>query len=239
MFFETEYQPVIEDYTKEGRLSLLAVLKILENAGNRHSDQAGDGVFKGNGNTKAWVLTDWQLAIDAYPSYSDAVKAQTWSQVQNSPLIATRDFLLYRNGEPCVRGTTRWVLYDIANGHPCKIEADTLAKYGPEPKSVFDTQRLAKIAVPESFQSESVVPLRRSDIDFNNHVHNLMYLDFALQALPADVYERHDFKTLRITYKTAVRSDKEVVCRYAGNGTVHTVCIYGTDGQIKTLVQLG
>jgi len=237
MIFEEKYQPVIEDYTKEGKVSLFAVLKIFENAGSRHSDLAGDSVFKGNENTKAWVLTDWQVEILSYPSYGESIDVKTWSQELNSPVVASRDFLLYGNGRICAKGTTRWVLYDLKAGRPCRIEKELLEKYQPEDKAVFEDTRLIKITVPEQFQQETRIAVRRSDIDFNGHIHNLIYLDFALQALPENVYEEQKFKGLRISYKTAVKSEKEIICRYAQTGDTHIVGIYDTAGQLKTVIQ--
>lgn len=245
MIFEQEYKPVIEDFTKEGKVSLFAILKILENTGNRHSDAVGDSVFVGRENTQAWILTDWQLEISSYPSYTDKIKAQTWSQLLKSPVVATRDFILYKNDEVCVKGTTKWVLYDIATKHPCKIEQSLLNKYQPEDKAVFADQRLVKIAEPASFEVEKKIAIRRSDVDFNGHIHNLLYLDYALETIPFDVYEKHNFSHLRISYKSAVTSEKEIVCKYAcvngeeeSSQQTHLVYMYDVAGQLKTIIQL-
>ena len=55
MIVEASYIPVIEDYNKDGTLKLSAILKILENAGNCHSDSVGDNVLTGSNNGKAWA----------------------------------------------------------------------------------------------------------------------------------------------------------------------------------------
>ena len=77
MIVEASYIPVIEDYNKDGTLKLSAILKILENAGNCHSDSVGDNVLTGSNNGKAWVLTDWKLEIISYPVYGNDIKTQT------------------------------------------------------------------------------------------------------------------------------------------------------------------
>lgn len=238
MIFEQEYKPVVEDFTKTGKLSLFGILKFLENTGNCHSDAVGDSIFVGRENTKAWILTDWQLKIESYPSYSDTIKSQTWSEPLKSPVVATRDFILYKNNEVCVKGMTKWVLYDIASKHPCRIEQQLLDKYQPEDKSVFEDQRLVKISEPASFEYEKKIEIRRSDVDFNGHIHNLMYLDYALEAIPLEVYEKQQVKQLRISYKSAVTSDQEIVCKYAHVDEAHLVYMYDEGGQLKTIVQL-
>lgn len=237
MIFEQTYTPVIEDFTSQGKITLFAILKILENAGNAHSDKSGDSRFAA-ANTKAWVLTDWQISVDEYPSYGDEIKVQTWSQKIKSPIVASRDFILYKNNKPCVKGTTRWVLFDLAAKRPCKIEQELVNKYGPEDKSVFDDQHLVKIAEPVSFVSEKNVAIRRSDVDFNGHIHNLMYLDYAMESLPEDVYAKQQFTNLRISYKSAVTSEKEIVCKYGCADGKHVVQMTDDNGLLKTIVQI-
>ncbi|MBQ6779812.1 MAG: hypothetical protein IJP62_01130 [Treponema sp.] len=67
MIFEAHFDPYVEDYDKNGRLTLPALLKLLENAGNRHSDKAGNAVIAGSASGFAWILTDWKVRIDEYP----------------------------------------------------------------------------------------------------------------------------------------------------------------------------
>lgn len=238
MIFEQEYKPSVEDFSKDGKITLFAILKILENTGNAHSDKAGDSRFAGGQNTKAWVLTDWQIEVIEYPSYEDTITIQTWSQLLKSPVVASRDFILCKNGSVCVKGTTRWVLFDLAAKRLCKIGQELLDKYKPEDKSVFEDQRLIKISEPVSFESEKKIEIRRNDFDFNGHIHNLMYLDYALETIPLESYKNQYFKQLRISYKSAVTSETEIVCKYACVQNTHVIYMYSTNGQLKTLVQL-
>ncbi|WP_024467692.1 acyl-[acyl-carrier-protein] thioesterase [Treponema pedis] len=237
MIFKETYRPVIEDFTKEGELSLFAVLKIFENIGNSHSDTAGDGVFKNDGSSTAWILTEWQIEVDSFPVYKDKIRAETWSEELKSPLIAIRDFLLYKNDSICIKGSSRWVLLDLKKERLCKIEKTLLDKYNPENKTVFGEEKLKKIELPEKFEMEKRIAVRKSDFDFNNHIHNLIYLNYASETLPDSIYEMQKFKKLRITYKTAIKSDKEVIGKYADNNGKKTVCIYDLNGQLKTVLQ--
>lgn len=237
MIVETSYIPVIEDYNKDGTLKLSAILKILENAGNCHSDSVGDNVLTGSNNGKAWVLTDWKLEIISYPVYGNDIKTQTWGEDGKSPFCLMRDFLLYADGQLCVKGTTQWVLFDLNTGKICRVEADLVNKYEPESKKVFDDIKLSKINIPQEFSITKEITLRRCDIDFNDHVHNISYLDFAMEALPENIYKNSHFKHLRITYKNAVTSGEKVIAKYSENDGKHIVCIYGDDNTLSTLVE--
>lgn len=237
MIFEYEYKPVIEDFSNDGHLSVNAILKIFENAGNAHSDYAGDSIFKTAGITKTWVLTEWFIQIDEYPFYSDSVKAETWSEGANSPLFANRNFILYKNGKACAKGTSVWVLVDFATQRLCKIEKNVLEKYLPEDKRLFE-EKIAKIEKIEDFQSEEEIAVRRTDFDFNSHVHNLVYVDYAMQVLPDEAYKTQNFKNVRISYKSAVKEGRKVLCRYAKKDEKHNVFIFNEENQLCTMIQL-
>ena len=237
MTVDFEYQPLLEDYKKNGDMLLGSILKILENSGNKHSDAAGDAILEGSSNGKAWVLTDWYIELIAYPKYGDKILARTWSEPVNHPLICTRDFEMYCNGELTVKGMTKWILLDLEKGRPCKITQEIIDKYQPEDKQTFPGSKLDRIVTPESFDKETAISIRRSDIDFNDHVHNLTYLDYALEGLPQEIYDKRDFKKLRISYKMAVKSGEEIICKYKNNEGHHICCIYGKSGDLKTQIE--
>lgn len=237
MIFEYKYKPVIEDFNKEGVLSLNAVIKILENAGNAHSDMAGDSVFNIKDLSRAWVLTDWQIEISEYPVYGDEVMAQTWSEGFTSPLVANRNFLFYKNGVVCGKASTRWVLLDLATGRPSRIDPVYLEKYGTEDKTVFEDKKLIRIVSPENWETEITIPVRRSDIDFNNHVHNLTYLDYAREVLPENFEDLSRFKGLRISYKTGLKPGSKALCKYAFLEGFHVFNISDENGTPAALIQ--
>lgn len=238
MFVEFKYEPLIEDFYADGEMKIESVLKILENAGNRHSDLAGNHNIEGSSNGMAWILTDWYVEMDFLPKYGSSILAKTWSQGATSIFGTSRDFEFYCDGKICGKGTTRWVLYDIQSSRPKKIEQDLIEKYGPEKLSVFGDAKLPKISVPESFSNEISLKPRRSDIDFNSHVHNLVYIDYAMETLPDGVYMKHDFRKIRINYKAAVKEGEEIVARYAELDGGHTICIFGCDGSLKTSIRI-
>mgnify|MGYP004449958687 CR=1 FL=1 len=237
MIFNFPYKPVIEDFNKKGFLTLNSVIKILENAGNGHSDLAGENVFNMHKASHAWVLTEWQIEILEYPAYGAELKAETWSEGISSPLVANRNFLLYKNGVICAKGATRWILIDMNTGRPCRIEPEEFEKYQSENKTVFEDKKLSKIPVPEYFEKDLNNPVRRSDIDFNMHVHNLTYLDYAREVIPEECAELMNFKKLRIAYKTALKEGSTAVCKYANVEGTHVVFIFDSENNLCCQIQ--
>lgn len=237
MIVEFEYPTVLEDYYGDGLLKVEALFKILENAGNKHSDTVGDSIIAGSNAGYAWVLTDWYVEIDTYPKYGDTLKSCTWSNGAYSLFTTMRHFELYANGTCCARGTSRWIVLDLKTNRPKKIDADLLKQYEPEEKLVFSDNKLPKLHQVETSLLQTMLQPRRNDIDFNNHVHNLVYIDYAMEALPKEVYQSHNFKSVRIAYKTQVREGETMHVTYSFVDNTHVVHIYGEDHELKTVVE--
>jgi len=237
MIIEFEYQPLIEDFKKNGDMLLSSILKILENSGNKHSDNADDNILEGSNNGKTWVLTDWLLEVVSYPKYGDKILAKTWSEFPVG-FGCNRDFELYCNGKLAVKGLTKWILLDLVANRPCKVPQELIDQYQPEDRCVFADTKMPRLSLPEAFDSETPIQVRRSDFDFNNHVHNLVYVDYALEALPKAVYDSRDFRSIRINYKQAVKQDEQISCKYAEVEGKHICCIFGSDGSLKTQIEL-
>ena len=238
MIFEITYIPVIEDFGRNGKISPTAVLKIMENAGSHHSDYANDSILEGCRDGHGWVLTDWRLEILEYPVYRTDIRVQTWTEAGKVIFGTTRNFLMFdASGKMLAKGSSKWVRLDLNTGRPVKIEPELMERYSPEDKTVFD-DKMPKISEAESWTAEKAIQLRRSDIDFNNHLHNLSYLDFAMDMLPEAVYNKGSYKNIRISYKNAVKEGESIVARYSASEDRHLVGIYGDDGSLKTLVEL-
>lgn len=238
MIFTYEYKPVFEDFDKNAELTLSAMVKILENAGGGHSDLAGDNVFYIKDLSRAWILTDWQIEKISSVKYGDIIKADTWSEGFMSPLVTNRDFIMYKNDEVCLKATTRWILLDTTTGRPSRLSDDILEKYKPEQKTVFDDQKLIKIPSISDISRSKEIEVQRRDIDFNNHVHNLTYLDYALETIPEDVYDNVNFSSLRISYKTALKNGDKATCKYSFTENSHVIQIENDSKEICALIRL-
>ena len=211
---------------------------MLENTGNRHSDKVGDFVIEGVSNGFAWILTDWKLKVDFFPKYSQKISSQTWIEKPDSPFGISRDLIFFADKKECARATTKWVLLDTKTKRLSKVDSTLISSYEPEEKTLFPNEKLSKISIPEKFDTEKEIQLRRSDFDFNNHVHNLCYLDFALETLPHELYENYIFKEVRITYKTALTDGRKAICRQQNINGKSTTAIYSESGALCSIVKL-
>lgn len=229
MFYKETYQPRVSDYDRDGKISYEAILQILETAGSHHSDRAGNNVIDGSQNGIAWILTDWRVQIIRRTDSKEELQIATWVRGKAPASTVFRDFILTDdNGNEVIRAEAKFALLDLAAGKLTRISEELFASYQPEDKSVFDTAA-PRLRAPAEYDSEQTIILRKSDIDFNGHVHNTCYMDFALEALPPAIYEQNNICEFRIVYIKPIMEGSAVTVKRFGDEKTYLICVYSDD----------
>ncbi len=228
MFYSEIYQPGVADFDRGGKLGYEAILRILENTASRHSDSSGDNVVEDSQNGITWVLTDWRVQLVHRPDGKAPLRVTTWVRDSVPTGRIFRDYTLAaEDGTELVRAESRLVLFDLRAQKIIRIDQTRFRSYRPEVRGVF-ASAAPRLRPPAAFDGETVLPLRRSDIDFNGHVHNTKYLDLALEALP-DSVPRDAFTGLRMIYPKAVKDVASVTLKYNLSDGDPFVCVYSGD----------
>ena len=228
MTYIEEYLPRISDFNCYGRLSYEAILQILETAGSHHSDTVGDFVIESSQGGIAWILAEWKVQILHHTDSKEKLQIATWVRGKAPTSAVYRDFIITdRNGSEVIRAEAKFALFDLNTQRLTRISEDLFASYKPDEKMVFE--KAPRLRAPLKFTSEKELKLRRSDIDFNGHVHNTRYIVFALDALPEDVYAKDDFSEIQIVYSKPVNEQDQVITKYTRTEDGHFVGIYADD----------
>lgn len=230
MFYKEICKPCPSDYNRNGKLSYEAILQILENAAGNHSANMGDSIADANKNGIAWILTEWRVQIVHRPENGESLNITTWVRGKAPAIAVYRDFLLTdENGTEVIRAEAKFALFDLSTSKLTRISEELLGSYQPEDKTVFeDAQRLR---APSEYTSETELKLRRSDIDFNGHVHNTRYVDLAMEAIPKELYSNDRFTEFHIMYHKPVLEDSVVKAQYHTDGLSHLVTIYADNAR--------
>ena len=213
MIFEKNYTVGNRDVANNRKATNKAILKYLENIACSHSDEVGYGINTIETTKVVWVLLDWKFKVIERPTYGQTINVKTWSRKMERS-CAYRDFEVYdEEGNILALATTKWA---FLNADTRKIQRipDTLeSEYQSEPERKVFEEEIEKIHEPSDEQDSIQLKIRRTDIDTNNHVNNLNYLDLAYEILPKDIYEQ-DLKNIRITYKHQIEPGETVNISY-------------------------
>lgn len=229
MIYTEIYQPRISDYDRNGKLSYEAILQILETAGSHHSDTVGDSVIEGSQSGIAWILTEWRVQVLRRTDSKEKLQIATWVRGKAPASTVFRDFILTdENGNEVIHAEAKFALLDLSAGRLTRISEELFASYQPEDKTAFDIAA-PRLRAPAEFDSEQTITLRRSDIDFNGHVHNTRYMDFALEVLSAEIYKKGNISDVRIVYSKPVKEGSVVTIKRFDEEKRYLICVYSDD----------
>lgn len=239
MIYTEKFKIPLKDIGKDNKIKNRAVLEILENVACYHSDLVGYGVNNIKETKVTWILLDWKLKVINRPTYGQVLTVNTWGKGMNK-FFTYRDYEIYdSNNNLCAIATSKWVLIDTERGKMSRLTENIIKAYNPEEKNVFKEENLEKVKIPEKFTHKIKYKVIRKDIDINNHMHNLYYLDLAYEALPDEIYNKRPFDYVRITYKKEIKLGEKVNCKYVEQDGKYIIAIKSEDETvIHAIVEL-
>lgn len=228
--FEHKFEIGFRDVGKSNKITNKGLLGYIEDTAGMHSNLVGYGLNDIERTNLTWILLNWKIRIFKRPLYGESILVRTWAR--NSVKFYTfRDFEVYNSKNELVAiATSKWVLLDAQTMSLTKISEDLINKYQPETKKVFeDEKEIGKLDFPTEFEYVLPYTIQRKDIDINQHVHNVSYLDFAYEILPEEVYNNSNLDTFEILYKKETKLGETIKCFYSKVDNSHFVVMKTED----------
>lgn len=241
MKFKKTYTVGVREVGCNNRLTNYGLLAYLEDVAVSHSDTVGYGVKDIWTKKRAWLLMDWELEVVKRPSFGEKITALTWAtEIKKPTFHVYRDFeVLDENNNLVATATSKWLLFDTENNKITKVDDSFMVLYKPEGSDESARSKIDKIKEPEGYSNLIEYKVKRADIDMNQHVHNLNYLNIAYEALPQEVYENQQFDNLHIMYKHQIKPEDTVRCFYQFENGRHFVTIKSQDEKlIHSIIEL-
>lgn len=203
------------DIGPDQRLSHQGLLRILQEAASVASDDVGFGLKDISRNGVHWILTGWRLELKSRPWWRTELRVETWPRTLDG-FASDRSFLVFAGEELIAQADSRWILVSMDTGRPARVTDAVRTAYQShlDNQELFDGKPIphngsTPAGTPASF--ETVVG--RRDIDTNHHVNNLHYLDYAIEALPEEVYENLP-ATVEVVFRRQILLGTPIQCLY-------------------------
>lgn len=234
MIIKHDFEIGFKDVGKSNSLTNTAIIGILEDIAGMHSNLVGYGMNDIANTGLTWILLNWKLRVFSRPHYGETIHVETWSR-KSVKLYCYRDFRIYDNNNNLVAiATSRWLLLDAKTMSIKKITPEILSKYNSEDIPVFENEpEVDKIPIPAVESSNTFLyTVARRDIDINNHLHNLYYIDLAYETLPENVYLNTEFNSIEILYKKEIKYNETIKCLYYTSNEEHFIIIKNEDESV-------
>lgn len=204
-----DYEVHYYDCDAQKRLSVLAVLRFLEDIALRQSEAVGVGLAFYENEQVAWLLSRWDIRIHALPGYMDTVRVLT-QPMDMRRFLANRRYAMFRGGEePVIEADSQWVFLDTARRRPARIPEEVYSRYGRVGES-DDLPTPPPPREPETDERTRSFSVRMSDIDTNGHVNNIRYVEWALETLPEELIRLGTLRRLLVHYRREVHYGADV-----------------------------
>jgi medium-chain acyl-[acyl-carrier-protein] hydrolase len=189
---------------QQGRMPLGILYRNLQEAAERNAVDLGFGAETMVKNGLTWILTRLQLRVTAFPEGRRTITVETWPAAVESR-FAMRDFRVrYGEDQACFAvASSAWLLLDIAKQRPVTVALHLRHEHlsGIE-RMVTEPFPAIQTGGGSAYVTEFRV--RRSDLDINDHVNNLHYVEWLAESVPEDLWRRANVRSMDIEYKRAV-----------------------------------
>lgn len=167
----------------DGRALLSVLANYMQEAAGSHAARLGFAMEKLFEQGQGWVLNRFTIQVTRYPKSGEMIRIETWPSAADR-LFGYRDFDLYdESGGHILSARTAWLIIDIEKRRPLSTP-EVVKKVGGENTRFAAVEALKRMPRIESGPDATVrFRVCRADLDINQHVNNVRYLEWILEVL--------------------------------------------------------
>lgn len=197
--FEYTVEPFQEDCT--GHLSWLELGNKLLAVAGHHADDRGYGMKQLLPEHRAWVISRMAIEVGELPKVGDSFVLETWIR-KVYYTFTDRCFAISKpDGTPLGYAFTIWALIDTETRTPVNL----MHIYDGKITDWVDAEKKCDVAPFSHIRVKTPEPEREimacfSDIDINNHVNSIKYVQHVLDVFPKSMFEARRVRRVEMAY---------------------------------------
>ena len=232
-YFDKKFELRYFEMNKFGEASPTTILTLLEETAADHCYSIDHSLYDLIDQNIGWVLVSGVMNMERYPTYKEKITIRTWLS-EYSTVKGTRENIIYDEKDNII-GTAKglWVFFDIKRRRPVRIFDKIKNRWSSNSKESVKYNVTEKIAAIESAKYTKDFMVNQFDVDMNEHVSNLRYLQWSLESVPDEVIENYYLHSLEgrfigeAHYGDTIRSMTENAKNE--NSFVHTIKAQNND----------
>jgi acyl-ACP thioesterase len=160
-----------------------------------------------------WVLSRMYLKVNEYPKGAEEIVVETCGHTFDK-YYAYRDFRVYDKNENIIcTATSSWLIFDLA-----KRQLISIPDFARKSVS-FCTEReplpfpKSKIPSLQNIDYQTEFQVHWHDLDMNKHVNNVIYFQWILDTLPAEILNNFRVSEFDIMFRTECLLHEKVIAQ--------------------------
>lgn len=187
-----------------GRLSIPALMNLMQESANRNADAYGIGSSTLQAQGLGWMLMRFGLTMHTYPRTGQPIRVITYPTFVEK-FFVYRDFrVLDQDGTLLAEASSTWLVFDTVKRG--LIPVPTFIRELSPPEGVPQSP---KLPLKPAYQTadfidncSDFITVGWFDIDSNQHVNNVVYIRWLLEQLPDTLLQTQELAELDVVYKT-------------------------------------
>jgi len=218
------------DFTKKVKLSTL--FSYFQDVASLASVELGYGIEQLERQFGvSWVLIRIRVEITRMPEWDEKITIETWP-LEPKRVEFERDYLVRdANGEVIIRAVSVWVLMDI---HQRRLKRnDVIGIHYPSviKERAFE-KKLGKLNSYGPLEKVYQKVIGYSDVDFNGHLNNSRYVDYAMDCFPIENHQQFEVKAIEMNFiNEALPGDTITLFRDVSKSHESKIYIEGQKGE--------
>lgn len=203
MLYQEEHQISYSNADENGYLKLPSLIDFMMEVSNnqlkKHHAGIEDFLKKGLG----WVVVDYHFDVIRLPKAGEKITFTAEPSGYNR-FFEYRDFgAIDENGNKIIDVKSQWVVLDLKNRKIVESDTELMKAFdNPELKKM---PRFLRMRPLKEYDYSQDYRVRYYDLDTNHHLTNSRYFDWIIDSLDRDFLNKHQIKTIDITFKKEVK----------------------------------
>ncbi len=185
------------DFNNNVKISSL--FDYMQEAAANHAESLDYGYNFLSKNNQGWVLSRAIIELYGTAGFTDELTVETWPRSIDR-LFALRDFIIYdSSGKIMAKASTAWLLVDIAAKRPLRLTRIEHHTTPDQKEPAFnDTPPKIEDCDQQELASEKIAEY--TDIDLNQHVNNVKFIEYGLDALGMEFLGKNRITGVKLNF---------------------------------------
>jgi medium-chain acyl-[acyl-carrier-protein] hydrolase len=193
-----------------GRATSLTISNYLQEIAGNHAGNLGVSVDKLFSKKLTWVLSRLHFKMISYPFWREEISITTWPSDAYGK-YATRDFELFNSKDKLIgQATTSWMLIDLTKMKPISMPEFITSIDRPQRNRAI-SDKFDRIPKLETIEFQKKYNVRLSDLDINQHVNNVNYIEWAIETIPIEVSKKYQLSQFEISFRAESKYGDAVI----------------------------
>lgn len=169
----------------DGLLKPVQIFNYFQDAASEHAFEMGVSGLHLRPRNLAWVLLQYRVKFLGFPRWNQTVYLKTWRHPERN-LYEIRTYEIRdEQGLLLTQGKSIWVMIDTLRKRPVRLKNNMPPGLMTGAASIENS--CTEIPALSHPQFEQIFRIRRQDLDFNGHVNNTVFIEWALETVPEQV----------------------------------------------------